>query len=186
MHKMALIAPALLVALPGMALAQEATDTDSKEFPVTGNVPALCSGGTLSGGDSVFDLGVLTDTATGFLRTDLSAPDKVLNGAFCSSRSTVEIEATRLEAQNFTGTAPANFSRGVNYTATASGWTTTPASYNTGATSNPAATQARNTAFTGNIAVGISNFSTDGGSNLRLVADPEYHGLVTVTLTVAD
>ena len=171
------------LALPAAAHAQSTTST--KEFAVIGNVPAMCSGGTLTG-DGPFDDGVLIDTTTGLLRTDLSAPDKILAGSFCSTRSTINVVATPMTAQGFTATPPSGFSRTVNYTATASGWTAAPASYDTAATTNTAATQTRTTAFTGDITVGISNFSTGGGQSLRLVADPNYRGLVTVTLSVAD
>lgn len=162
------------------------SDTDVKNFAVTGNVPALCSGGLLTGSGSTFDVGVMIDTATGFLRTDLAAPDKLLAGSFCSARSTITVDATPMFAQTFTGTPPAGFSRAVNYTATASGWTATPAVFNVGAASNPAAVQLRPTAFTGDITVGVSAFSTAGGAALRLVADTSYVGTVTVTLAVAN
>lgn len=178
----------LLMLLAGLALpaaAHAQTTSATKDFAVIGNVPAICSGGTLTG-DGTFDLGVLTDTGTGRLRSDLSAPDKLLAGSFCSTRSTINVAATPMAAQGFTAAAPAGFSRTVDYTATASGWTATPASFDTAATANTAATQIRTTAFTGDIVVGISNFSTSGGQTLRLVADPNYRGLVTVTLSVAD
>ncbi len=155
-------------------------------FPVIGNVPALCSGGTLTAPDGTFNVGVMTDTSTGFLLPSLTAPAKVLTGAFCSSRSTINISATPMTAQNFTATPPTGFSRTVNYTATASGWTDTAASFTTGAATNPAATQSRSTAFTGNITVGVANFATGGGATLRPVADTQYRGLVTVTLAVAN
>ena len=74
----------------------------------------------------------------------------------------------------------------MNYTATASGWTTPAANFTTGAGSNAAATQSRPTPFTGDITVGISGFATVGGANLRPVADTSYTGLVTVTLAVAN
>lgn len=185
MRRTLLLAPALaLLALPGVALAQ--SNTDTKSFAVIGTVPQMCAGGTLVGGNSTFDLGVLIDTTTGFLRTDLAAPNKVLTGAYCTGRSTITVSATALAAQTFTATPPAGFSRIVNYTATAAGWTTTAASFTTGAASNPAATQTRATAFTGDITVGIAGFSTGGGSGLRLVADTEYRGIVTVTLAAAN
>lgn len=168
----------------GSASAQSTTST--KDFTVIGNVPAMCYGGTLEGDNSVFDMGVLIDTGTGLLRSDLSAPDKVLTGSFCSTRSTIELTATPMVAQNFTAAAPAGFSRTVNYVATASGWTVTPAVYDTAAQSNGQATQSRSTAFTGDITVALVDFSTSGGDDLLLVADPEYLGTVTVTLTVAD
>lgn len=174
-----------LAALPVPALAQEAVSTDTKTFVVTGNVPAMCAGGTLGNNQGTFDLGVLINTTTGFLRTDLSAPARTLVGAFCSAQSTITVNATPLVAQNFTATAPAGFSRTVNYTATASGWSATPASFTTSAASNTAATQTRSTAFSGDIAVGVANFATNGGA-LRLVADTSYRGTVTVTLSAVN
>ncbi|MDE2560650.1 MAG: hypothetical protein KGL48_00250 [Sphingomonadales bacterium] len=178
----------VLATIPVSALAQSggtATDTSVKQFAVIGNVPIMCTGGTLAG-DGTFDLGVLTDTTTGLLRTDLSAPDQVITGSFCSTRSTINVAATPMTAQNYTATPPSGFSRMVNYVATASGWTTTPASFDTAATSNPADTQTRNTAFTGDITVALSGFATGGGNALRLVADTNYQGAVTVTLTAVN
>lgn len=173
-----------VAALP--VAAHAATDTDSKTLTVTGNVPAICTGGSVDGGNSTYDLGVLANTSTGLLRDDLSAPDKILTGSFCSIRSTISIEASPMTAQNFGSTAPAGFSRAVDYVATASGWTATAASFDTGAASNPAATQTQPNPFSGNITVAISDFATNGGNNLRLVSDTEYRGQVTVTLTAAD
>ncbi len=167
----------------GAAAAQSQSDT--KSFSVIGNVPAMCAGGTLTGTGATFDLGVLIDVNTGLLRTDLAAPPKVLAGSFCSARSTITVNATPVAAQTFTATPPTGFSRTVNYTATASGWTTTPASFVTGAASNPAAVQTRATAFSGDITVSIGSFSTGGGATQRLVADTNYQGNVTVTLAVA-
>jgi hypothetical protein len=171
--------------MPLAAHAQDATSTDTKSFTVTGNVPALCSGGTLTGNQGTFDLGILIDTTTGFLRTDLSAPARTLAGAFCSARSTIAVAATPLVAQNFTATPPASFSRSVDYTATATGWTPNPASYNTAAANNPSASQTRQTAFSGDIGVAVASFATTGGA-LRLVADNDYRGTVTVTLTAVN
>ena len=94
--------------------------------------------------------------------------------------------ASPIAAQTFTATAPTGFARTVDYTATASGWTATPASFATAATTNPAATQTQASAFTGDITVGIGSFATTGGSNLRLVADTNYNGTVTVTLTASN
>jgi hypothetical protein len=184
MLRTALAFSVLTIALPGVAAAQSSSDT--KTFAVVGNVPAMCAGGTLVGGNSTFDLGVLIDTNTGFLRTDLAAPNKVLTGSYCSGRSTITINATAMAAQNFTATPPSGFSRTVNYTASAAGWTTTPASFNTAAASNAAATQSRATAFTGDITVAIAGFATGGGTGLRMVADTDYRGLVTVTLAAAN
>lgn len=178
------LASAAIAALA--APAQAATETDSKNFGVQGNVPPLCVGGTVSAGTDTFDLGVLISTTTGLLRTDLSAPDKVLAGSFCSARSTIAVAATPIVAQTFTAAAPAGFSRSVDYTATASGWTPAAASFATASASNPAATQTRDTAFSGPITVGIGSFATTGGNTLRLVADTQYRGTVTITLTAVN
>lgn len=175
-----------LVAAAVAAPAAAQSTSDTSEFAVIGNVPALCSGGTISGANATFDLGVLVDTATGLLRTDLAAPSKVITGSFCSARSTINVDADAMAAQNFTASPPAGFSRSVNYVATASGWTVTPASYDTAQTVNSAATQSRDTAFTGDITVALSNFATAGGNALRLVADTNYLGTVTVTLAAAE
>jgi|SRR5947209_5454186 len=171
------------MALAGTASAQSTTAT-SPVIAVRGNVPALCSGGTLGGSGTSFDLGVLIDTATGLLRTDLSAPTKTLSGAFCTSRSAISVSATPMTAQNFTATPPTGFSRTVDYNATASGWTTTAATFSTAAATNPNATQQRATAFTGDITVSVGGFTTNGGNALRMVADTAYQGTVTVTLAV--
>lgn len=183
-----LIAASVSTGFASSLAAQEtgASVSDSEQFQVIGTVPALCSVGIpdISGG--VFDMGVLVDTTTGLLRTDLAAPNKILSGAFCSSRSTIVIAATPMLALNFTGTPPGGFSSAVDYVATASGWTITPAAFNTAASSNPGATQVRASAFTGDIAVGVSNFATAGGASLRPVADDEYLGEITVTLTAAE
>lgn len=184
MIRAALITATLALTAPGLASAQT-SDTDSKTVGVIGNVPAQCYGGTLSG-DGNFDLGVLIDLTTGLLRTDLAAPSQVMAGSFCTSRSTISVSATPLEAQNSVATPPSGFSRRVHYAATASGWTATPASYNTATATNAAATQSRDNAFTGDITVAISDFSTDGGETLRLVGDESYLGLVTVTLAAVN
>ena len=173
MRKLILIAATSALALPGLAHAAAvppAGDTDSKTVAIVGTAPPMCFGGTLNGSGS-YDLGVLIDLTTGQLRNDLAADPKVLLGSLCTSRSTITINATPLVAQNATATPPTGFSRSVDYTATATGWTTTPASFNTAAASNAAATQSRASAFTGDITVAISGFSTTGGNSLRLVAE---------------
>lgn len=172
---------ALLGAVPALA---QSTAT-AGPLPVTGNVPALCSAGTVTGGNSVFGLGVMIDTSTGFMLNTLSAPNKIVSGSFCNFRSTLTVTATPMTAQSSTGTPPAGFANAVNFTATASGWTPTQASTTTGAANNPAATQSRTTPFSGDISIGVSGFTPVGGTGLRLVSDPAYSGTVTVTLAVA-
>jgi hypothetical protein len=184
--KRLLIVTTLLGALAAGSSAFAATDTATVgPMPVTGNVPALCSTNGVAGGNTTFALGTLIDTSTGFLLPGLTAPNKTLTASFCNSRSTITIAATPMTAQAFVGAPPANFSNSVDFTATATGWTTTAASFVTGAATNINASQPRSTAFTGDITVGVSLFNTTGGSTLRLVSDPNYQGTVTVTLAVA-
>lgn len=176
---------AILAAVSGTASAQSTSDLQ-RPFAVIGNVPVLCTAGTLSEDNGVFAVGVLVDLSTGLLRTDLAAPPKVLHGTFCTSRSTITIEASPLVAQASTNSPPAGFSNMVHFTATAEGWTPSPAVFTTGAAANPASVQTRETGFTGDIIVSIGDFTTDGGPTLRLVEDPLYQGAVIVTLAAAN
>jgi hypothetical protein len=186
--KMKLVQAALAAFLAmgsGAASAQSSSELPTP-FAVTGTVPVQCTAGTLSDDNGVFAVGVLVDLSTGFLRTDLSAPSKVLHGTFCTSRSTITIEASPMVAQASTGAPPAGFSRIVHFTATAAGWTPSPAVFTTGSVVNPQSVQTRETGFTGDIIVSIGDFTTDGGPTLRLVEDPLYQGAVVVTLAAAD
>ncbi|HYJ84228.1 MAG TPA: hypothetical protein VEW26_15455 [Allosphingosinicella sp.] len=176
---------ALVAAGSGAAFAQSDTAT-SGPYMVTGTVPVLCTAGTLSDDNGVFAVGVLVDLSTGLLRNDLSAPPKILQGSFCTSRSTITIEASPLVAQASPQTPPEGFSNTVHFTATAEGWTPAPAVFTTGSATNPNAVQTRETGFTGDIVVSIGSFTTDGGASLRLVEDPLYQGAVVVTLAAAD
>jgi hypothetical protein len=144
-----------------------------------------CTLGTVSPQDGIFDMGVLVDPVTGYLRPNLTAAQKTLSGSICTTRSTISVVATRMQAASFSGVAPGGFSEAVDYTASVSGWTTAPASYSTGSSSNPAASQTRPTAYSGDISISLSNFTTTGGNTLRLVSDPLYQGVVTITLSVA-
>ena len=182
-----LIAPPVLLVLAAAAHAQTVGPSDSAgPIQITGNVPNnVCTLGALSDGDNLFDVGVLIDTSTGLLRPDLAAPPKVLTGTQCSSRSQLTIAATAMTAQAFVTTPPTGFSRGVDYTATASGWTPIEASYSTGAAANAAASQMRETAGSADITISLSGFATAGGPALRPVADDTYQGAVVVTLAAA-
>ncbi|HEY3811688.1 MAG TPA: hypothetical protein VGL66_00560 [Caulobacteraceae bacterium] len=154
--------------------------------PVTGTVVTFCTTGTLTNDTTVFDLGVLTDPNTGLLKNNIAPVSKILNGATCNTVSTITVAASPMTAQDFTTVPPAGFARAIDYTATASGWTTTPAVYVTSQSSNSAANQARNTPFSGQITLTLSSFTTTGGSNLLLVSDPVYSGAITVTLAAGN
>lgn len=179
-----LIASAVL-SLAGASAVQAQSTATAGPIPVTGNVPSLCTAGSVTGGDSVFGLGVMINTSTGFLLGTLSAPPKIVSGSFCNSQSTITITATPMTAQSATGVPPAGFANAVNFTATASGWTANAAQTTTGAASNPAASQSRSTPFSGDVSVGVSGFTPVGGTSLRMVSDPAYRGSVTLTLAAA-
>jgi len=181
-----------LIALAPLAIASAASaqtygPSDSVgPIQITATVPDnICTIGDLSDGDNLFDVGVMIDTATGLLLPSLSAPPKVLTGTQCGAPSQLTIAATQMTAQAFTNAAPTGFSRAVDYTATASGWTPVDASYSTGATANAGASQTRDSGGSGQITISLSNFATSGGPSLRPVADDTYQGAIVVTLAAA-
>jgi hypothetical protein len=175
------IAALAVAALAPAALAGDVTGTVS----VGGHVTNFsCTIGS-NAGDDTFDLGVLVDLATGLLKQNLAVPSKTLSGSFCTTRSVITVSAAPMSAQSSNGTAPSGFSSQVDYTATASGWAPSPAVYQTGQAVNPAASQIRSTAWSGDILITLTGFTTTGGNTLRLVSDPLYEGAVTITLSVA-
>jgi hypothetical protein len=179
-----LISIVLGCALAGVASASlAATSASSGAIPVSGTVTTFCTVGSLGAQTDVFDMGILTDTATGLLRPDLGPVSKTLNGATCNVESAISVIATPMLSQDFTGVAPTGFSRSVDYTATASGWTSSPATFVTSQTNNPNDTKIQPAAHSGSITVTLSDFTTTGGATLRLVSDPNYMGAITVTLT---
>jgi hypothetical protein len=172
-----------LVAAP--VAAQEApTPPTIVNFPVTGFVTRLCAIGGVAGGNGTYALGSLIDPTTGLLSATLSAPSKVVTGSWCNAPSTINVSAIQLTAAGFTGPAPSGFTSTVDFTANASGWSSTPASFATGAASNSAATQSASSATSGNITVDIGPFAARGGANLRPVAAAAYSGQVVLTLAV--
>jgi hypothetical protein len=173
---------AMLIASQVSAQQASGLTSTSPNMPVTGNVPTLCAVGAVSGQGS-FPLGILIDTATGKMRAGLSAPDQTITGSWCNAPSSVSISATQLSAVNFTATPPAGFSRSLNYTATASGFSALPASFTTGASTNTNATRATGGAITGPITIAVSAV-TPVGADPFLVADTSYQGIVTITLAV--
>lgn len=183
--KPTLIASIALACMATAAQAREGSSDTTGPMPVIGDVPTLCAVRPLEG-DGVFNVGTLIDTTTGFLRPGLSAPSQVLTASYCNARSTINVTAEPMTAQSYAGAAPGGFSKAVDFTARAIGWTQAAAVYATGAASNTAARQTRDSAHSGDITVSLSDFATKGGAALRPVADPEYRGQVVVTLGVAD
>ena len=161
-----------------------ATPVSTGPIAVTGNVPALCSFGQVNTDVGPFALGVLIDTTTGFLRTDIDPAAKTITGSWCNAQSTLAVSAELMTAQNFTGTPPTGFSTGVHFTARATGWTAAPAVFSTGTEgAQAAATQTQTAPNASTITLDIDTFATRGGPTLRPVADTSYNGTVTLTLT---
>lgn len=174
------------VAVASSATAQTLSPSASRgPIPVTGEVSAFCSLSAVNGGQESFDLGVLVDTSTGLLASDLAAEPKTLGASFCNARSNITVSASPLTAQTFTSTPPAGFSRTVDYVAQAAGWTPTPARFDTAASANAAASQLQASPLSADIVVSLSDFSTRGGA-LRLAGDDVYQGSVSVTLGVVN
>lgn len=186
MRPLALIIAAAL-AIPGVVQAQTAGPSSTQgPIPVHGNVLTLCTLGTLSSEDNIFDLGIITDPATGLLTPGIRPPSKILEGAICNAQSVITVHAEPLVAQGFVEAAPSGFAKAVDFTATAAGWTDQPAVFDTRLSENAGANQQRGEPFAGQIVLSLGDFSTVGGNQLALVADPDYRGVVVVTLAVAD
>jgi hypothetical protein len=153
-------------------------------FPVTGFVTRLCAIGAITGGNGTYALGSLIDPTTGFLSGTLSAPAKVVTGSWCNAPSTISVAATQLTATGFSGPTPAGFTSTLDFTASASGWSITPASFATGSGANAGATQPASSATSGAITVDINTFAARGGATLRPVAATAYSGQVVLTLAI--
>ncbi len=179
-HVLAVAAATIGLFSAGGSLAASVSDVTGS-VGIAGTVTPRCSIGTLNDGN-IFDLGVLVDTSTGLLRT-IAPVSKTLVGASCNVQSDISVTATPMQTQDFSGAPPSGFSSSVDYVATASGWTTTPASYDTSQTSHAGSVQSRSTAFAHDIVVTLSGFNTTGGQAQRLVSDPHYRGDIVVTLS---
>jgi len=173
-----------LIALPGVASADSPnTGEDREVFYINMSVPPLCLLGEVGDEEGQFDMGVLTDRSTGFLRRGLTAPAKRIQGSFCNGPSELNIEAVLMTPEGITGTPRRGFSRGVHFTATASGWTDVPARFRTSETgTQPQATQRRDGPREADILIDVSDFEMNGGPDQRPVASRRYEGAVIVTL----
>lgn len=81
------------VAAVGMALAMSApahaegdnTGPDDVRVRFNGRVPALCQIGGSATARGAFEMGVLVDTGSGFLKRNLIAPDKIIEDTWCNA-----------------------------------------------------------------------------------------------------
>ena len=159
------------------------TGPDVERFSMAMSVPTLCRFGEVQGGNSEFDMGVITEDATGLLKRGLAPPVQRLQASFCNAPSELKVQATIMAPTGSTRPAPSGFARGVHYTAKVSGWTDNDAVFQTDVTgTQAAATQRQTKPREHNIEITLSDFHTAGGDNLRPIASSRYEGEVIVTL----
>ncbi|MFC4594400.1 hypothetical protein [Sphingobium tyrosinilyticum] len=130
--------------------------------------------------------------SNGKLDTSLNNKSWTISNVMCSGPSSIKVSAKALRRNPPNASVPNGQSQTANFTATASGWSNTPASVTTsetlpvgtGATfTSPAQTQ--NSAKAGNINVTVNNFTSVVGSNgngSKLVDGP-YSATITVSLS---
>lgn len=168
------------------ALAATTTSPTTAVIMVTGDAPGACTLGTL--GNSTLNVGEMVDPATGELAKIPSPSPTSITGSWCNTASTLTVLATPLVAQNFAGAPPSGFTKAVNYTATVSAWTTNPAIFST--SGNVSGVQSQTTPGSqvqpapnsNTIVVSIGSFASPSVGDF-LIADPNYSGLITITLT---
>jgi hypothetical protein len=154
---------------------------------LTGSVGIACHLG--SPGESTLNVGTLANQADGTL-APISPQSTTIADSWCNAGSTISVLADPLVAQSYAGTPPAGFTKAVNYTATASGWAPTPASFTTtgdtsgGGNGTTPGSQSTDDPVAQTITVEVSSFATPSAGN-RLVADPNYSGTITITLNAA-
>jgi hypothetical protein len=180
--RLLMLAGILCGAVPACADAGSATIT------LSGSVDKACHIGAPS--TTSIPLGALAATDTGAL-APVTAPSVTIAGSWCNTGSTVGVIATPLVAQHYSGVPTSGFTKAVDYTATASGWTATPASYvitsdesGTVTSSTTPASQPATTPAASDIIISLSNFVSPVAGD-RLVADTNYSGTITVTLAVS-
>jgi hypothetical protein len=179
-----LLASVAALAVPAAAFAAD----NSANVTLDGFVTGACSMGSFGAISSTINLGALNN-ATDQLAT-ISGKFTQISGSWCNGPSTISVVGTPVVATDFSGAPPTGFTKAVNYTVQAVGWTspsggpsftTTAAQDGTGSTAAPTtATETAPQAATISVLVGA--FATPSAAD-RLVASPNYTGAITVTLT---
>lgn len=181
---LALAAPLALVA--SQALAATTTVPSTTVLTVTGNAPGACTLGVA--GDKTLNIGEMVDPTTGELANISNPPSTSIAGSWCNTASTLTVLATPLVAQSFFGSPPSGFTKAVNYTATVSAWTTTPATFTTSGDvsgvqhNNTPGSEVQGSPSMATMVVSIGSFASPSAGDF-LVADPNYSGTITITLT---
>lgn len=158
--------------------------TASQTVNVTGNVASMCSLGAPSLASVPLGQMAQTSGANAGRITTIANQTVTLPGSFCNYANTrVSVQATALTAA--ATTAPTNFARAVNYSATVSNWASTASTASTNAAADGStptvtvngATQA--TPRLADLSLVLSNFTVP--ANALMVAGA-YSGAVVVTL----
>lgn len=157
-------------------------------FPVTGSTQSHCSLGSATGPL------VLTTTvaSNGKLDPSLDGRTFTIAGVFCNSPSTIRVSATELRRTPPQGNVPPGHSQAANFTATATGWASTPATVTTTETSNlgsptvfTGVARSQPAPKSGSITVTVNNFKTVGGTpgNSHKLVNGNYSATITISLT---
>ncbi|HEY1836181.1 MAG TPA: hypothetical protein VGG36_00870 [Rhizomicrobium sp.] len=182
-----LLTLAAAVLIPGLAFASPVAPATAT-VTLTGSIGNACHMGDLS--SSQISVGTLTNSSDGTLAAISGSPNTTITGSWCNVGSKITISALPMVAQGYSGSPPSGFTKAVNYTATESGWgAPTPSDTSQGTTSGADSGSHSGSADVGTaeantITVTLSNF-TAPVSGSRLVADNNYQGTITVTLTAA-
>ncbi|WP_126176159.1 hypothetical protein [Tsuneonella rigui] len=181
------ITSALTLAAIGSPAFAQATDSDTADVAIEGNVTPLCVLGEPS--QASINLGNLiatSGTRVGKIRT-IANQSVTLPASFCNfAGSVASVSATALvETANGTTAPPTGFARAVNYTAVAGQWGGGTASATTAATASgtnattTGSSSVQQTPRQTDLTVDLSAFTAPGDG---LLVSGSYSGLVRVTL----
>jgi hypothetical protein len=159
-----------------------------KTFTVTGHVTSTCSLGASTGSLLINT----TVPASGKLDASVDGTSFALTGLYCDAPSSIRLSATALRRNPPNDKVPNGQSQAANYTATATGWSSTPAIVTTSEASPFGSTmvftgtpRSQPSAKSGNLTVTVNNFTTVVGANGngQKLMDGPYSATITVSLT---
>jgi len=179
---------AVLPALAWVGVTPAHAGPSPMSYRVIGQVRPSCS----LGANAPFQLSTTVGKNGKLDTSQLQGVTFTLANAVCSAPSTIVVRATSLRLNTPQANVPNGQSQTVNFTATATGWSTTAASVTT-LDASPLGTltaysgtpRAQNSAKLANITVGFNNFAVVAGSNGsgQKLLDGAYSATVTISLT---
>lgn len=183
------IGPAL-VAATALGPAPAAAAPRQVTYRVSGTVATLCSLGNQAAPIS-FSTVV---PSNGKLDPNLSNLSWTLSGLYCDSASKISLKATALRLKPPRASLTPSQTQTVNFTATATGWTTSPATVKTAETSAlgtgaayTGTSQVQATARTGSITIKVGNFiasiDKSQSANTAKPIDGSYSATISVILS---